>query len=405
MKRRLTKPIFLGFVILGCVFFGLWDFFRQGSTLRATHYNENYEKGQAYFERRSWDQARYFMQKAYDSGEKEAGYYLALSLRYLHHNDVVNLDAIPTLLEPLAHNGRLDCKRELGFYYFDIGKEELGLDWLQKASLMGDPLSKCRISLYEMEKKNYQNCHAELQTIELLSENSMALLYQLGVARLKCDPQNLDFVGAMKKSAEMGYFPAQEHLGRIYFYPNPWIKRDWSESKIWLEKSAIHGYPPAMYQLGLWHFCKDLDNTRAIQWIERAALKGHTAAQYFMGRRAEQAPFPQRGVILSWYEKAHSEEALNRLGVLHAHGVYGLKSDYQKSHAYFLEAAQAGHAPSQNNLGLLYFYHTQDCRNSEEQALYWFELSAKQGYPAAIHNVMILSTLQDQSGEHSSFSQ
>jgi TPR repeat protein len=180
---------------------------------------------------------------------------------------------------------------------------------------LGDELSQCRICLNEIEEKNYKDCEEELETISSLSEGSMALLYQLGVARLKTDPDHLDFVGAIKKSADLGYFPAQEHLGRIYFYPNPWIERDWEESKSWLEKSATHGYAPAMYQLGLWHFCHDLDNTEAMHWIERAALKGHSNAQYFMGRRAEQAPFPQKNSILEWYDKSHSEEALNRLSL------------------------------------------------------------------------------------------
>ncbi len=381
-----------------CACIELGTFFLRIPEVKSKVYSEAYQKGLACFERRSWDRTRYFMQKAYDSGENEAAYYLALSLRALHSHNGVPLDSIPDLLEPLAYQGSLDCQRELGCYYLDIGKEKSGLDWLQKASLMGDPLSKFRIILCEIEKKNYKNCDAELRTLESLSQDSMALLYQLGVAQLKCDPKNFDFVAVMEKSANLGYFPAQEHLGRIYFYPNPWVQKDWNVSKTWFKKAAIHGYPPAMYQLGLLHFCRDLDNTQAIQWIERSALKGHAEAQYFMGRRAEQAAFPQREAIIAWYEKAHSEEALNRLGVLHAQGAYGLEKDYHRSHAYFLEAAQAGHAPSQNSLGLLYFYRTQDCIDSKEQAFYWFELAAKQGYASAIHNLRMLSDLEDPGG-------
>jgi len=358
---------------------------------------ESFQQGMECVERRAWTRAKYFMQEAFDLHHPKAGYYLALSLRATLSTEQDNFSQFISLMMPLAEHNNVEAARELGLYYFDVGNIESATYWLEKASAQGDKISACRIGLHQLEINGYQNYDEGLAAIEQSAQESPILLYHLGLSRLKCDPEHLDFVRAFTQSAEKGFLPAQEHLGRVYFYPNPWVQRDWDLSKKWLEKSASAGYTPAMYQLGLWHFCADNDDITALQWIERAALKGYKEAQYFMGRRCEVLNFPQKDVIVSWYERAAQNgdlAAYNRLGVLYAQGAYGLKVDYIKSQYYLLEAAKQGHAAAQNNLGLLYFYHTQDCLESDQKAIYWFEQAAQQGYAGAIHNLNMLLHLQ-----------
>jgi len=355
-----------------------------------------FTKGLECFERHAWLRSQHYMQEAFDCNHPKAGYYLAISLRSLSllSNDQEN--RFVALMQPLAEQKHIEAARELGLYYFDKDEREKALYWLEKASALGDNIATCRLGCDRLEANSYQTDCEGLKAIEQAAEDSPMLLYQLGLARLKCDPENLDFLEAFVRSAQQGFFPAQEHLGRLYFYPNPWVSKNLELSKQWLTQAASAGYPPAMYQLGLWHFSEDYHDDMALQWLERAALKGHKEAQYFMGRHCEVLRTPQKESILSWYEKAANKQsvsAFNRLGILYTQGVYGVPIDYLKSHSYFTEAAERGDPAAQNNLGLLYFYKTQDCLESDQKAIEWFEKSAKQGYAAAIHNLTIMRPL------------
>jgi TPR repeat protein len=63
--------------------------------------------------------------------------------------------------------------------------------------------------------------------------------------------------------------------------------------------------------------------------------------------------------------------------------------DYTKAFNYYYQAAYKGYAAAQNNLGFCYYhgYGLPEGECNTELAIYWYETSAKQGYPPAIDNL------------------
>ncbi|OUD15417.1 tetratricopeptide repeat protein [Thioflexithrix psekupsensis] len=133
---------------------------------------------------------------------------------------------------------------------------------------------------------------------------------------------------------------------------------------------------------------------QAENYFRQAAQSGHALAQYQlaklydMGQMAGGSDWIQAAF---WYQKAAEQaipEAQNRLGELLAAG-RGVTADLQRAKSLFLDAAQAGVAKAQYNLGDLYYR----VENDAQQALMWFEKAAAQGLSEA---QFMAGTLYDQ---------
>lgn len=77
-----------------------------------------------------------------------------------------------------------------------------------------------------------------------------------------------------------------------------------------------------------------------------------------------------------------NHSATHNLAVAYANGRYGLTVDKKKAVSLYLIAAKAGFAPSQNNLGWMYYKGEGTAKNLPE-AIYWVTRAAEQGEPFA----------------------
>ena len=85
-------------------------------------------------------------------------------------------------------------------------------------------------------------------------------------------------------------------------------------------------------------------------------------------------------------------EAQYGLGILYEKGLPEAKISQDESQAFhwYSLSAQNGYAPSQNNLGFLY-YTGRGTPKSEAEALRWYEKAAQQGNAMAQYNPQILT--------------
>jgi len=99
------------------------------------------------------------------------------------------------------------------------------------------------------------------------------------------------------------------------------------------------------------------DYAQAIDSLRPFAADGTIEAQYVLGTVLETAPPPFR--------------------------------DLPAAHAWYLRAAESGHAAAQNNLGAMYFDGRGALRNFEDAAR-WYRLAADQGNAVAQTNLALM---------------
>ena len=81
-------------------------------------------------------------------------------------------------------------------------------------------------------------------------------------------------------------------------------------------------------------------------------------------------------------------DAQARLGEVYAKGGDGIKKSYKKASEWWEKAAQAGHMPSQYNLGVLYSQEETGVKDYEK-AVKWFRKAAEQGDMFAQYNLAV----------------
>ena len=149
----------------------------------------------------------------------------------------------------------------------------------------------------------------------------------------------------MRAAARLGYKPAQDFLT--------------SQGTRFSEvlKIAEQGNPEAQYHVGMMYnngIGVNRDPRKALEWFEKSARSGDPLANYKLG------------CYLG--------------GQFHVVAV-----DLDKSLQYKLVAARAGYSIAQHDVGVAYFD-----RKQYEEALYWWELAAKQGFPMSLHSLSVV---------------
>ncbi len=127
-------------------------------------------------------------------------------------------------------------------------------------------------------------------------------------------------VEALKKSANLGYAPAEFYLAKLYEEGLAGLKKDSSEARRWTERAAEGGDRKAMHNLALYYFEGTggaKNTTTAAEWFRRAADLGLTDSQYNLGRLYE--------------------------------GGFGVAQNPAEAYKWFLIAAQSGDAESRNS--------------------------------------------------------
>lgn len=76
----------------------------------------------------------------------------------------------------------------------------------------------------------------------------------------------------IRRSAEQGFAPGQEHLADAYAYGSDGLSQDWRKARDWMEKAANQGSPSAHMMLGTWYQDETLppDKRRAYRHLRLA---------------------------------------------------------------------------------------------------------------------------------------
>ncbi len=156
----------------------------------------------------------------------------------------------------------------------------------------------------------------------------------------------------MQEAADAEFVPAQLALAKSYDFGQG-VAKNPTRAAYWYRKAAMNGDPNAQDNLGLCYYFgsgvkKDLPT--AVKWHQRAADQGYAPA---------------------W----------NNLGLCYRNGE-GVAQDEIRAADCFRKAAELGNDAGQYNLGRCY-YHGVGVVQNLEQARFWIERSAAQGYKNA----------------------
>ena len=86
---------------------------------------------------------------------------------------------------------------------------------------------------------------------------------------------------------------------------------------------------------------------------------------------------------------ANDAEAQSQLGTVYFYGLLGMKQSDENAMQWFEMAANQGHANAQYNLGMMY-KNSQGVKQSDDNAMHWFEMAANQGHANAQYNLGVM---------------
>src|SRR5713101_3434058 len=149
---------------------------------------------------------------------------------------------------------------------------------------------------------------------------------------------------ALSAQAQSGEPEAQYWLAQVY-QQGRLVPKDSTQSESWLFKSAEQGYPPAEEIVG--RMCLSgvhRDPRKAELWLRRAAVHGNSEAQFWLGAAYEQGWIGATDFqeALKWYRKAAEHvpdlggagQGRNSLGLLYMQGL-GVPKDYLQAYMWF----------------------------------------------------------------------
>lgn len=108
----------------------------------------------------------------------------------------------------------------------------------------------------------------------------------IATATLAAEVQAPAPVAALLPRAESGDAEAQYLLGRLYYYDEQGVPRDYRLSFRWFRLAALQGHAAAEYKLGGMYFSGRgvaRDDNQTVHWWRLAALQGHAEALNNLG--------------------------------------------------------------------------------------------------------------------------
>lgn len=287
-------------------------------------------------------------------------------------------------LEKICYHYKEACT-EIGLFLIEDGLNNEALPYLKKKAKQRDPKAQFGM-LFVNEKDSYK------QSTEII-EKHPAWKYAYVVSRIMPELWDNTALTLLEESDTEGFIPASEHLGRFYFYKNPFVKQDLTKAKIYFEKAAKAGYIRAIKSMGLWHLSQDSENIKAFEYLRFAAQCGDSEAQYLFAQHLETLSLRNSFSIEYWYQKAADQNhalSAERLGIL----LYNQKNHFQKENQglkYLLKAAQSGLPSAQNNYAIALMQKNHPVSIEDyQQARQYFESAATMGDQEAIYNLAVL---------------
>jgi TPR repeat protein len=166
----------------------------------------------------------------------------------------------------------------------------------------------------------------------------------------------------MLKSAEQGYAPAQEAMGRIYLKTRGSVASDYGEADRWLRQAAMQGDAEAQFWLGTGYeqgWFGGSDYQEALKWLRMAAEHGLPDAQFCLGQMYEDGEGVQQSNLIAarWYRKAadHSPSYLGGVREAEVQLVYmyrdgGLPTDDVEAYMWFAIVGSSVDPPTDEDI-------------------------------------------------------
>jgi TPR repeat protein len=183
-----------------------------------------------------------------------------------------------------------------------------------------------------------------------LYEKGMNSLMGIGVGR-----NDLSAVDYLRRSAELGYPPAQVVLG--YFYDTGSIvSQDPQQAADWYKKAARQDDRLADWLLGRLYYVGGIprDLNAAESWLQKAANQGDPFGQHLLGLiRLERNDYPKAA---DWFRKAAMQglpQAQQQVGELFRHGQAGVTADKFEAYMWLLVSFEAGNRTVASELAAL----------------------------------------------------
>ena len=193
---------------------------------------------------------------------------------------------------------------------------------------------------------------------QLNSTDAPRLFYQAMNALTGVGPSHNNQVAVdyLRRSADLGYAPAQVALGYIYETGSAAVAPQPSVAMDWYKKAAKQGDNLGAWLLGRSYLtgagtARDLD--QAATYLRKAATQGDAFGQYLLGTVLLEKS--QYADAAGWFRKAAMQglpQAQQQLGMLLKQG-QGVAPDKSEAYVWLLLSARAGNSAAGPDLGAL----------------------------------------------------
>ncbi|WPE16668.1 tetratricopeptide repeat protein [Candidatus Thioglobus autotrophicus] len=183
---------------------------------------------------------------------------------------------------------------------------------------------------------------------------SLANMYHHGIG-IKTD-EKLAFYW-YSQVAEQGYASAQFNIANGYYH-GIGTAQDLTQAQIWYEKAAEQDFVAAQYNLAVMYRRGEgskVDNQQAFRWYERAAQLGYGVAQLTLAKLYEEGVGVEQDDSLAqaWYLKAASQ--YDSEAQFHLADFYQKRNQYAQAVYYYRKASDQGHIQAQYALAMNLF--------------------------------------------------
>jgi TPR repeat protein len=194
---------------------------------------------------------------------------------------------------------------------------------------------------------------------------------------------------SIEQEAEKGDPIAQSNLG--FLYEN---KKQYTQAAYWYNKSAMQGYGPAQYNIGVaYRYGRGVSQNlqKASEWYQKSANQGITQAQVNLGMLYLLGLGVSVDYVIArqWFMKASENGnsiAIFNVGQLYFYGL-GVPKDYLQAEIWLKKAVDLGSMRAKNSLALFYGKGLGNIPLDINEAMKLLKSSACQGYTVAQENL------------------
>ena len=196
-------------------------------------------------------------------------------------------------------------------------------------------------------------------------------------------------------------------LGLLYA-KGQFVKADFALAEEYFGNAARLESATGWYRLGWLHsgeagYSENARPEEAVKHLETAFSKGEIEAGRLLVKLLREGVRVKKDEERAFRIVADAADrgdprVRHFLAELHEQGA-GTPKDPGKALLHYRQAAEAGYAPSQNRLGLIYAKGNQAAKVDPEEARQWFRRSAEQGFPAGAYNLALLMAEAARSGD------